>query len=77
MKTLNKVGERGQPCFTPRLIIMGEESSLFAFTTLLVFPYNALIVVRMLLLIPAFSHFFHSRSLGTESKAFLKSTKHA
>ena len=29
MKTLNKVGERGQPCFTPWLIIMGEERSLF------------------------------------------------
>ena len=39
---------------------MGEESSLFTLTTPLVFLHNALILVRMLLLIPDFSNFFHS-----------------
>ena len=69
MKALNKVGERGQPCKIYK-VYKGEERSLFTFTTLLVFLYNVLILVRMLLLIPAFSIFFHSKSLGTESKAF-------
>ena len=50
---------------------MGEERSLFIFMTLLVFLYNVLILVRMLLLIPALNNFFYSKSLGTESKAFL------
>ena len=36
MKTLNKVGERGREII-PRLIIMGDERSLFTFMTLLVF----------------------------------------
>ena len=76
MKTLNKVGERGQPCFTPQLW-GSRDHYLILWHYRYFYNYSALILLKMLLLIPAFNNFIHSKSLGTESKAFLKSTKHA
>ena len=67
MKTLNKV------TLLHSMINHNGGREIIIFMTLLVFLYSALILLRMLLLIPAFNNFFHSMSLGTESKAFLKS----
>ena len=46
---------------------------VFTFVALLVFVYNACILVKILLLIPDFNEFFHGKSLyiGTKLKAIL------
>ena len=77
MNILNKVGDSGHPCLTPFVIGKGGVRSLLILTEHWMFLYSALILLRILLLTPIFDNFFHSISLGTESNAFLKSTKHA
>ena len=71
IKILNRVGDKGHLCFTPRLKGMGRDRLLFTFMVQLVFVYSAFMAWSTMLLIPTCSNYFHSRSLGLNQMPFL------